>query len=41
MTDAAFLLTLSCPNRPGIVARVTAELFAYGGDIEEADFRSG
>ena len=36
MTDAAFLLTLSCPNRPGIVARVTAELFAYGGNIEEA-----
>ena len=36
MTDAAFLLTLSCPNQPGIVARVTAELFAYGGNIEEA-----
>ena len=36
MTDAAFLLTLSCPNQPGIVARVTAELFTYGGNIEEA-----
>jgi formyltetrahydrofolate deformylase len=36
MTDAVFLLTLSCPNQPGIVARVTAELFAYKGDIEEA-----
>ena len=36
MTDAVFLLTLSCPNQPGIVARVTAELFAYRGDIQEA-----
>ena len=33
---AAYLLTLSCPNRPGIVARVTAELFRHGGDIKEA-----
>lgn len=32
----AFLLTLSCPNRPGIVTRVTAALFAHGGDIKEA-----
>jgi len=31
-----FLLTLSCPNQPGIVARVTAELFANGGNILEA-----
>jgi formyltetrahydrofolate deformylase len=36
MTDAVFLLTLSCPNQPGIVARVTAEIFQYRGDIEEA-----
>ena len=34
--NAAYLLTLSCPNRPGIVARVTAELFRHGGDIKEA-----
>ena len=33
---APFLLTLSCPNQPGIVARVTAELFANGGNILEA-----
>ena len=33
---ASYLLTLSCPNRPGIVARVTGELFAFGGDIKEA-----
>ena len=32
----AFLLTLSCPNRPGIVARVTAMLFANGANILEA-----
>jgi formyltetrahydrofolate deformylase len=29
-------LTLSCPNQPGIVARVTAELFENGGNILEA-----
>ena len=32
----AYLLTLACPNQPGIVARVTAELFRHGGDILEA-----
>ncbi|CAN5217851.1 formyltetrahydrofolate deformylase [soil metagenome] len=32
----SYLLTLSCPNRPGIVSRVTAELFAYEGNIQEA-----
>ena len=31
-----YLLTLSCPNRPGIVTRVTAALFAHGADIKEA-----
>ena len=31
-----FLLKLSCPNQPGIVARVTAELFARSGNILEA-----
>ena len=36
MTDTAFLMTLSCPNQPGIVSRVTAELFRYGGNIIEA-----
>ncbi|MCB2074539.1 MAG: formyltetrahydrofolate deformylase [Novosphingobium sp.] len=35
MTDA-YRLTLSCPNRPGIVTRVTGELFNHGGDIKEA-----
>lgn len=36
MSGTAYLLTLSCPNRRGIVARVTAELLAHGGDISEA-----
>ena len=36
MSGTAYLLTLSCPNQPGIVARVTAELFAHDGDIGEA-----
>lgn len=33
---AAYLLTLSCPNQPGIVARVTTALFRLGGNIQEA-----
>jgi formyltetrahydrofolate deformylase len=36
MSDTAYLLTLSCPNQPGIVARVTTELFRHGGNIVEA-----
>ncbi|MDB5697693.1 MAG: purU [Alphaproteobacteria bacterium] len=36
MTGSAYLLTLSCPNQPGIVARVTSELFSHGGNIMEA-----
>lgn len=32
----AYRLTLSCPNRPGIVTRVTGEIFTHGGDIKEA-----
>ena len=35
MTHAC-MLTLSCPNQPGIVARVTAGLYRHGGDISEA-----
>jgi formyltetrahydrofolate deformylase len=31
-----YLLKLSCPNQPGIVARVTAELFSQSGNILEA-----
>ena len=36
MTDT-YLLTLSCRNRPGIVARVASTLFEHGGDIREAN----
>jgi formyltetrahydrofolate deformylase len=36
MSGASYLLTLSCPNQSGIVARVTAELFAHSGNILEA-----
>ncbi|GAC1592799.1 MAG: formyltetrahydrofolate deformylase [Sphingomicrobium sp.] len=36
MTRNAFLLTLSCPDQRGIVARVTAVLAAQGGNILEA-----
>jgi len=36
MTKSPYLLTFSCPNQPGIVAAVTSELFAQGGNILEA-----
>jgi formyltetrahydrofolate deformylase len=36
MPVPSYLLTLSCPNQPGIVARITAKLFSHGGDIREA-----
>ncbi|PTQ12726.1 formyltetrahydrofolate deformylase [Sphingomonas oleivorans] len=36
MASDIFLITLSCPNRPGIVAKVTATLFEHGGNILEA-----
>ena len=31
-----FLITLSCPNQPGIVAKVATALFGQGGNILEA-----
>jgi len=36
MSSETFVLTLSCPNRPGIVAAVSAYLFEAGGDILDA-----
>src|SRR5580698_8056768 len=33
---AEFVLTLACPNRPGIVAAVANILLAHGGDITDA-----
>src|SRR3954462_6814689 len=32
----AYILTLSCPDRPGIVHAVSGFLFERGGNIEEA-----
>ena len=36
MSDERYIFTLACPNRPGIVAAVSAHLFERGGDITEA-----
>ncbi len=36
MSQTAYILTLQCPNQPGIVARVTEKLFSAGGNIVEA-----
>ena len=36
MTDPLHILSLSCPDQPGIVSRVTGLLFATGGNIREA-----
>jgi formyltetrahydrofolate deformylase len=36
MTATPYILTLSCANRPGIVAAVSGALFQNGGDITEA-----
>ena len=36
MTQTMFILTLSCANRPGIVAAVTTALFESSGDIRDA-----
>ena len=36
MTPENYYLTLTCPNKPGIVAAVSTYIFQAGGDIEEA-----
>jgi formyltetrahydrofolate deformylase len=36
MSHTIYILTLQCPNQPGIVARVTEKLFSVGGNIVEA-----
>lgn len=33
---AIYCLTIYCPNRPGIVAAITTELFRHGADVQEA-----
>jgi len=37
MPQRSYVLTLSCEDRPGIVAAVTTELFAIGGNIAESN----
>ncbi len=37
MHEKSFVFTLSCEDRPGIVASVTAELFRIGGNIAESN----
>lgn len=36
MTTENYYLTLTCPNKPGIVAAVSTYIYETGGDIEEA-----
>src|SRR3954469_12924176 len=36
MIDRTFVLTLSCPNRPGIVAAVSTRLYEVGCNILDA-----
>ena len=36
MSDAQYVLTFSCPNRPGIVAAVSSYLFEHGCNILDA-----
>eukprot|EP01037_Dinobryon_pediforme_P039403 gene39403-47984_t len=36
MITENYYLTLTCPNKPGIVAAVSTYIFELGGDIEEA-----
>ena len=35
-SEAQYILTLSCPNRPGIVAAVSTCLFQHGCNILDA-----
>lgn len=35
-SSATFILTLSCPNRPGIVAAISQHLYEHGANITEA-----
>src|SRR3546814_11407181 len=37
MSSASFVLTLSCADRPGIVAAITTELAALGANIAESN----
>ncbi|MEY2876518.1 MAG: formyltetrahydrofolate deformylase, partial [Pseudomonadota bacterium] len=36
MTSPSYILTLSCPDKPGIVHAVSGLLFEHGANIQEA-----
>ncbi|WP_216902819.1 formyltetrahydrofolate deformylase [Nocardia alni] len=38
--DQRFVLTLGCPDRPGIIARITSFIAGFGGSIMEAGYHS-
>jgi formyltetrahydrofolate deformylase len=38
--DRRFVLTLGCPDRPGIIARITSFIAEFGGSIMEAGYHS-
>ncbi|MFD4430774.1 formyltetrahydrofolate deformylase [Nocardia sp. NPDC058497] len=38
--DRRFVLTLGCPDRPGIIARISSFIAAFGGSIVEAGYHS-
>ncbi|MCX4098817.1 formyltetrahydrofolate deformylase [Nocardia sp. alder85J] len=38
--DQRYVLTLGCPDRPGIIARITSFIAEFGGSIVEAGYHS-
>ncbi|MET8873721.1 formyltetrahydrofolate deformylase [Nocardia sp. NPDC004604] len=40
LDDRRFVLTLGCPDRPGIIARITSFIAEFGGSIVEAGYHS-
>ncbi len=38
--DRRFVLTLGCPDRPGIIARISSFIAEFGGSISEAGYHS-
>src|SRR3954471_24431137 len=40
LDDRRFVLTLGCPDRPGIIAGITSFIADFGGSIVEAGYHS-
>ena len=38
--DRRFVLSLGCPDHPGIIARITSFIAEFGGSIVEAGYHS-